>query len=482
MPIVSRGIVLDDHIEDEDYILLVGLDGEPLYCVLHEIDPTKNKKKSTVMGAFKKEDEYFIYTRTSNIGTTGRINEKKYPSDKKCIEEFTKKFKKLTENTWPGRKDFQIRNGVVLFSTGEKVDESSEEDTTSEPISIDPSVQYLVDLIGSGKSIIDTLHELNIDTKKSGKCDREKGLFIPPENITRARVLLYKYYIDMSEGLQTNAEDVSAVYYSLIPVISKKIKLISTLEEISEKLTDLDTLENISFTISIVSKEQKIAKSPGSEMVALYRSLGYNIKELSSGREHHMIRQYFYNSKGSHHFKMDIDRIYTLENPVKETSFLENYGSERRELLYHGSRLVNWVSILSKGLLINPSSVCDKVTGKMFGNGIYWANSASKSGQYCTSSYGRSEKCVLALADVALGREHRKIGLSGPPDFTRYDTAWGVGRNSYKSYSELLPGLYIPEGKLCDSGVPGTNLFYDEKVIYSADRYLFRYLIVVNMN
>ena len=44
-------------------------------------------------------------------------------------------------------------------------------------------------------------------------------------------------------------------------------------------------------------------------------------------------------------------------------------------LLWHGSRLTNWVGILSKGLRIAPPEA--PVTGYMFGKGVYFADMVS---------------------------------------------------------------------------------------------------------
>ena len=55
-----------------------------------------------------------------------------------------------------------------------------------------------------------------------------------------------------------------------------------------------------------------------------------------------------------------------------------------RQLLWHGSRLTNWVGILSQGLRIAPPEA--PVTGYMFGKGVYFADMVSKSANYCFAS------------------------------------------------------------------------------------------------
>lgn len=58
----------------------------------------------------------------------------------------------------------------------------------------------------------------------------------------------------------------------------------------------------------------------------------------------------------------------------------ERYGKfsklHNKQLLWHGSRLTNWVGILSQGLRIAPPEA--PVTGYMFGKGVYFADMVSK--------------------------------------------------------------------------------------------------------
>ena len=93
----------------------------------------------------------------------------------------------------------------------------------------------------------------------------------------------------------------------------------------------------------------------------------------------------------------------------------------RRHLLWHGSRLTNWVGILSQGLRIAPPEA--PVTGYMvrtrpsveatsviysthpvtlqFGKGVYFADMCSKSANYCFASRANNEG-LLILCDVSL--------------------------------------------------------------------------------
>ena len=73
-------------------------------------------------------------------------------------------------------------------------------------------------------------------------------------------------------------------------------------------------------------------------------------------------------------------------------------------LLWHGSRVTNFVGILSEGLKIAPPDA--PVTGYMFGKGIYFADVPSKSANYCCATPENPEGLLL-LCEVALGDMYR---------------------------------------------------------------------------
>lgn len=69
-----------------------------------------------------------------------------------------------------------------------------------------------------------------------------------------------------------------------------------------------------------------------------------------------------------------------------------------RMLLWHGSRLTNWVGILGRGLKVAPPEAPS--TGYMFGKGIYFADSSSKSANYVYPTQ-RKNIGLVALCEVS---------------------------------------------------------------------------------
>ena len=87
-----------------------------------------------------------------------------------------------------------------------------------------------------------------------------------------------------------------------------------------------------------------------------------------------------------------------MEDERENERFMKDIGN--RMLLWHGSRLTNYVGILSQGLRIAPPEA--PVTGYMFGKGVYFADMCSKSANYCWTS-PENNTGILLLCDVALG-------------------------------------------------------------------------------
>jgi poly [ADP-ribose] polymerase len=153
---------------------------------------------------------------------------------------------------------------------------------------------------------------------------------------------------------------------------------------------------------------------------------------------------------------MTVRGIYAVRRDGERARYAAHVGNER--LLFHGSRVQNWVGILSRGILL-PKIVVSmgvrRTDAGWLGNGIYFGDAASTSAGYTSPGAGGSR--FMALARVALGnaREYTRIthGLTEPPD--GYDSCHGV---------RATPG------RASQFGV-------DEYVVYATDRQRLEYLI-----
>ena len=90
--------------------------------------------------------------------------------------------------------------------------------------------------------------------------------------------------------------------------------------------------------------------------------------------------------------------MYSIEREGEIDRYTKNLPN--KTLLWHGSRLSNFVGILSQGLRIAPPEAPS--SGYRFGKGIYLADMFSKSHGYC-ASYGSDGVFCIMLCESALG-------------------------------------------------------------------------------
>ena len=158
--------------------------------------------------------------------------------------------------------------------------------------------------------------------------------------------------------------------------------------------------------------------------------------------------------------------VYRVVNKNTQKRF-DNYreSCERKpqvKLFWHGSRNCNWIHILQKGLLLNPDA---RVTGKMFGQGIYFAPSAMKSWGYTSSPRAkytneRSDTAFMALYATAYGRP-----------FNVYDHHLFSPSFNYNDLKHYAPSCSCVHAKK-DRGM----LRADEIIFYREDQMTIKYL------
>ena len=134
------------------------------------------------------------------------------------------------------------------------------------------------------------------------------------------------------------------------------------------------------------------------------------------------------------------------------------------KLLWHGSRNENWLNILKTGLLIRPSGAV--FTGSMFGNGIYFANRATKSIGYTSINgsiwaNGRDSKAYLAIYEVNTGMECR----------TKQRESWMCSCTA-----KVLKSRGQYDSLYCEGGIDLKN---DELIVYETDQCSIKYLVEI---
>lgn len=128
--------------------------------------------------------------------------------------------------------------------------------------------------------------------------------------------------------------------------------------------------------------------------------------------------------------------------------------------LFHGSGTENFWSIVTQGLTINPTGVV--ISGKMFGNGTYFAPLARKSLGYTSGRgsvwrHGTDSTCFLAIYKVATGKH--------------YDVTTSDSSLNWQLLQQKCPGAH------CTWAHAGISLRNDEVIVYQDSQSTIEYLI-----
>ena len=121
----------------------------------------------------------------------------------------------------------------------------------------------------------------------------------------------------------------------------------------------------------------------------------------------------------------------------------------------------------------------------MFGKGVYFADSSSKSANYVFASASNNVGFML-LCEVALGNMNELTHaeyMDKPPKGCLSTKGLGQSVPDESEYTELEDGLVVPVGKLKRDDSGGQrSLLYNEYIVYSVDQIRQRFLVEVEFN
>ena len=515
-------------------------------CTLNQTDIESNKNKFYIMQIINDSTNYHLYIRYGRVGENGKIIDNVYQNKNDAINAFVKQFKSKTSNVFGKtftKKTGKYFMADVQYEIEQEEIKLSEPINKTQSKLCDRQT-FLMELFTNKKTMENTLISLSIDPKKMplGKIsklqlneaqnvlnqiqklfpvalikskvesvesnkqistqtdqiikDDDKDNLIKEntnsESKKRGRPKKIKTNIDIDidtvdnnivANVQTNATELinlSSQFYTLVPYsCGRNLPPIINNQEILSKYVEmLDDLKNLEVAI-------KVTKHSGDNLDNVYDSLDAKIKPLEKNSQiWNIIKDYITNTHGStHKTKVELVDIYDLQRNKEPESIeltLKKIGN--RQLLWHGSRMTNFCSIIKNGLILNPETLGVYISGKMFGAGIYLASSFSKSFGYCSSETSDGYACLL-LCESALGKQLEKTKSDSylSPDKLKkmgnFNSTWGMGQNTPSNFV-TYENMIIPNGKLKKSNI-STCLLYDEYIVYDTNQISLKYLVIV---
>ncbi|XP_068953805.1 poly [ADP-ribose] polymerase 2 isoform X2 [Petaurus breviceps papuanus] len=470
-------------------------EGDDVYDVmLNQTNLQFNNNKYYIIQLLEDDGQrnFSVWMRWGRVGKVGQHNLVTCSGDlNKAKEIFQKKFFDKTKNSWEDRGSFEKVPGKydmlqLDYSTNTQGEEESKEGTFA-PISppkvesqLELPVQELIELICNIQTMEEMMVEMKYDIKKA-----------PLGKLTVAQIKAgYQSLKKIEDCIRSGHSGRTLVeacneFYTRIPhdFGLRSPPLIQTEQELKEKIQLLEALGDIEIAIKLVETELKIPEHPLDQH---YRKLHCGLRPLDhSCHEFKVISQYLHSTHAPTHkdYTMTLLDVFEVEKEGENEAFRKDLPN--RMLLWHGSRLGNWVGILSHGLRIAPPEA--PVTGYMFGKGIYFADMSSKSANYCFASRLK-DVGLLLLSEVALG-ECNEL-LEANPEAAgllqgKHSTK-GMGKMAPNpSHYVILNGTTVPLGPASDTGVlnpQGYTLNYNEFIVYDPSQVRMRYLLKIQFN
>ncbi|XP_018425532.1 PREDICTED: poly [ADP-ribose] polymerase 2 isoform X2 [Nanorana parkeri] len=434
---------------------------------------------------------FSVWMRWGRVGKVGQNSLVSYGGDlQKAKDVFQKKFFDKTKNVWSERGNFEKVPGkydmlhLDYNTTTEEEKNVVEVDKLSDipkpECKLDNLVQALIQLICNMQNMEDTVLEMKYDTKKAplGKLtvDQIHAGYSSLQRIENC-IKQQKFGKHLLEACNE--------FYTRIPhdFGLKTPPLIRTVEELALKVRLLEALGDIQIAVKLASMDLGSHEHP---LDRHYRQLQCSLEPLGkTSDEFQLIECYLKTTHASTHndYTMTLMNVFRLKKEGEESNFRAELPN--RMLLWHGSRLSNWVGILSQGLRVAPPEA--PVTGYMFGKGIYFADVSSKSANDCFTSRDKNVG-ILLLCEVALGNCNELIAAD-------YDAQKQLkGKHSTKGVGRSIPdpqksikheGAMVPMGPLIDTGLQnndGYTLNYNEYIVYDSCQVQMKYLLQVNFN
>ena len=273
------------------------------------------------------------------------------------------------------------------------------------------------------------------------------------DKLNKAECVLEK----QREELKTASKpvDFSHEFYNILPFKQSKKRPIAdkrVLYELFETCQCLRDMLNIS-----ESTNWDLRTSSESQ----YRSIGAYIHNLDAkSLDYANVKNNLLKSIDT---EINVLNIYEIVRPSESFNFMNTMDNIKQ--LYHGSKVNNFLGILTRGLML-PKHVISEFGDirsdiGMLGSGIYFSDSLATSLKYSKTSRSKNTRLV-AVCDVALGncKDYYDFDttLSSAPD--GYDSTHGA-RNSDSSPSKFIDSEYA---------------------VYDTKQYRIRYIVELNEN
>ncbi|KAJ8534675.1 hypothetical protein K7X08_016403 [Anisodus acutangulus] len=265
---------------------------------------------------------------------------------------------------------------------------------------------------------------------------------------------------------ETLLVDASNRFFTVIPSIHPHV--IKDEDEFKLKIKMLEALQDI----EIASRLVVFDIDNDDSLDEKYKKLQCDISPLPHQSEDYRVIEKYLQSAHAPIYKdwvLEVEEVFSLEREGEFDKFKPcKEKLKNRMLLWHGSRLTNFVGILSQGLRIAPPEA--PATGYMFGKGTYFADMVSKIAQSCFTDH-KNPVGFMLLSEVALGEVYELKAdkyMDNPPKGKHSTKGLGKTVPERSEFVNWRDEVVVPCGKPVPSNVKNSVLLYNEYIVYDA--------------
>ncbi|QIP16147.1 WGR domain-containing protein [Spirosoma aureum] len=240
---------------------------------------------------------------------------------------------------------------------------------------------------------------------------------VTAQQVTRKQVETAQQLLDELAKLVALGVDISAYNSKLLDlfkVIPRKMgkvgqHLVAQVPQTADELQTLHTqLASEQDTLDVMRGQVELAQSKTDSNLpppGLLETMNLRVEPVTDQRVLNLIKQMM---------GPDVDKFdaaFSVQQAATQAAFdvhIKQAKKPKTQLLWHGSRSENWMSILKTGLVLRPANAV--ITGKMFGYGIYFADQFSKSLNYTSLhgsvwANGKQREGYLGIYEVHVGEQ-----------------------------------------------------------------------------
>ncbi|KAF9428510.1 Poly [ADP-ribose] polymerase 2 [Podila epigama] len=452
-----------------------------------------NNNKFYLIQLIQNRGNYGVFCQWGRVGAVGQIQEFSCCSLDEAKKVFQSKYKDKTKQDWRNRDQFVHVPGKYFLLPPDEADSDDEEENDEkkkagsssvkkeeeQPIpesKLHPKVQDLVSLIFNTQMMTRQMKELDYDADKMPLGKLAKSTILHAFGILKEIAEV----IESTNPLRLRQlQELSSRFYTAIPHNFGRYAppVIDNAPMLKKKLEMLESLGEIEIAQKLIKENKSLDKAlEVNPLDQKFDSLKLEkLEPLDKESERFkLIEQFVKNTHGTTHNAYDlvIEDVFDLYRQGEKARF-EDAGFDKlhnRRLLWHGSRLTNYVEA--------------PVTGYMFDKGAYFADCVSKSANYCFTN-SMDNTGLMLLCEVALGD---MLELQ-QADYHAKTHSENAGKHSTKGCGRAFPDeaqdVFIEDKLRVQAGTltsppPGDKYYslqYNEYIVYNTSQIRMRYLL-----